>query len=137
MPILDIEAFIARWSAAGASERAHSQLFLSELCAMLEVPPPDTHPHAGYAFEDPVAEHHADGTTSQGRMDMYKRASFVLESKQFQEAQAAASQLELAAEAAGVISASRRPAAPVASPWVGRNWWRAASRAFGRPCPPQ
>ena len=97
--------------------------------------PIDTHPHAGYAFEYPVTEHHADGTTSIGRMDMYKRACFVLESKQFQEAQAAASQLEHAAAEAGVISALRRPAVPVASPWVGRHWRRAASRAFGRPCP--
>ena len=54
----------------------------------------------------------------------------------FQEAQAAASQLELAAEAAGVISASRRPAAPVASPWVGRNWWRAARRCGSTRCSP-
>ena len=36
----------------------------------VESPPPDTNPHAGYAFEYPVTEYHADGTTSQGRMDM-------------------------------------------------------------------
>jgi hypothetical protein len=76
---------------------------LLELCDLLEVPKPDNHPNAGYFFEYPVTEHHADGSTSTGRIDLFKRACFVLESKQFQEAKAEASQLELAAEQAGVI----------------------------------
>ncbi|MCC6822034.1 MAG: class I SAM-dependent DNA methyltransferase, partial [Verrucomicrobia subdivision 3 bacterium] len=104
MPKRDISGFIAHWSAASPSERANSQAFLLELCELLEVPAPDNHPHAGYFFEFPVIEHHADGTTSSGRIDLYKRACFVLESKQFQAAQAEASQLQLAAEEAGVIS---------------------------------
>ncbi len=104
MPKRDISGFIAHWSAASPSERANSQAFLLELCDLLEVPAPDNHPHAGYFFEYPVTEHHPDGTTSQGRMDLYKRACFVLESKQFQEAKAKASQLEIAAEEAGVIT---------------------------------
>jgi hypothetical protein len=112
MPKRDIPGFIAHWSAASPSERANSQAFLSELCDLLEVPAPDNHPHAGYFFEYPVTEHHADGTTSTGRIDLYKRACFVLESKQFQEAQAEASQLELAAEEAGVI-AKKKSSQPV------------------------
>ena len=112
MPRRDIPGFIAHWSAASASERANSQAFLLELCDLLEVPRPDNQPAAGYFFEYPVTEHHADGTTSQGRIDLCKRACFVLESKQFQEAQAAASQLQLAAEEAGVV-AKRKSSQPV------------------------
>jgi hypothetical protein len=48
-------------------------------------------------------EHHPDGSTTKGRIDLYKRQCFVLESKQFQAAKAVASQLELAAREAGVI----------------------------------
>lgn len=107
MPKRGIEDFIAHWSAASASERSNSQSFLRDLCDILDVPHPDNHPGNGYFFEYPVTEHHADGTTSQGRIDLYKRASFVLESKQFQEAKAEASQLELAAEEAGVITRKR------------------------------
>ena len=97
MPKRDIAGFIAHWSAASPSERANSQAFLIDLCDGLEVPAPDNHPNAGYFFEYPVTERHADGTPSNGRIDLYKRAGFVLESKQFQEAKAEASQLQLAA----------------------------------------
>lgn len=69
-------------------------LCLLELCDLLEVPPPDHHPDAGYFFEHPVTEHHLDGSTSTGRIDLYKRACFVLESKQLQEAQVVASELD-------------------------------------------
>ena len=37
----DIQHFIARWQASGAAERANYQLFLSELCDVLDVPRPD------------------------------------------------------------------------------------------------
>lgn len=103
MPQRDIPGFIAYWSKAPASERSNSQTFLGELCDLLEVPRPDNHP---------VTEHHLDGSISTGRIDLYKRACFVLESKQFQEAQAAASQLQLAAEAAGVV-AKKKSSQPV------------------------
>ncbi len=113
MPSRETEAFISRWSAASPSERANSQLFLAELCDALEVPRPDPKQHSGYAFEHPVTEHHLDGTTSQGRIDLYyKHACFVLESKQFQEARAEASQLQLAAEEAGVV-VKRKSSQPV------------------------
>jgi hypothetical protein len=118
MPKRDISGFIAHWSAASPSERANSQAFLLELCDLLEVPAPDNHPANGYFFEYPVTERHADGTTSTGRIDLYKRACFVLESKQFQEAKAEASQLELAAEQAGV-TATKKSSQPVR----GTNAW--------------
>jgi hypothetical protein len=104
MPKREVQDFISHWSAASASERANSQPFLLELCDLLDVPRPDPQPDKGYFFEFPVVEQHPDGTTSNGRIDLYRRAHFVLESKQFQEAKAKASQLEIAAEEAGVIS---------------------------------
>ena len=54
-------AFIARWAAASASERANSQPFLCELCNMLEVARPEPTRETGYAFEYDVTEHHPDG----------------------------------------------------------------------------
>jgi hypothetical protein len=104
MPKRAIEDFISHWSAASPSERANSQPFLLEICDLLDLPRPDPHPANGYFFEFPVLEHHADGTTTTGRIDLYRRTRFVLESKQFQEAKAAASQLELAAEEAGFFT---------------------------------
>lgn len=35
-----ITAFISKWSASKASERAHAQSFMRELCARLDVPEP-------------------------------------------------------------------------------------------------
>jgi len=118
MPSRDIEGFISHWSAASPSERANSQAFLLELCDLLAVPRPDNHPNAGYFFEFPVTEQHADGTTTGGRIDLYKRACFVLESKQFQAVKAEASQLELAAEEAGVIEVKK-----FSQPVRGTNAW--------------
>ena len=111
MPPRVIEDFLAHWSAASPSERANSQPFLLDLCDVLGVPRPDPHPDHGYFFEFPVTEHHPDGTSTQGRIDLYRRARFVLESKQFQAAQAAASRLELAAVEAGV-SARKKSSQP-------------------------
>src|ERR1041384_1115584 len=93
-------AFISRWSKASPSERANSQLFLSELCDLLAVAHPDPTRDIGYGFEYEVTQHHPDGTSTKGRIDLYKRGCFVLESKQFQAAKAKASQLELAAREA-------------------------------------
>ena len=104
MPKREVQDFIVHWAAASASERANSQPFLLGLCDLLGVPHPDPQPSNGYFFEFPIVEQHPDGTTSNGRIDLYKRSCFVLESKQFQEAKAAASQLELAAEEAGIVS---------------------------------
>jgi hypothetical protein len=81
-----IDAFIKRWQASAASERANYQLFLTELCAMLEVEPPQP---AGadetlnaYVFEKSVRFPNRDGSFSLGRIDLYKRGFFVLEAKQ-------------------------------------------------------
>ncbi|HZM03688.1 MAG TPA: DNA methyltransferase [Candidatus Saccharimonadales bacterium] len=107
------ENFIAHWSSASPSERANSQPFLLDLCDVLDLPHPDPHPGHGYFFEFPIVEHHADGTTSNGRIDLYKRNCFVLESKQFQDARPEQTNLELAAEKIGAVSKARKSAAPV------------------------
>ena len=80
------KAFIARWAAASASERANSQPFLCELCDMLGIARPEPTRETGYAFEYDETEHHPDGSITKGRIDLYKRQCFVPESKQFQAA---------------------------------------------------
>jgi len=38
---LDVKIFIDRWEKSGAAERANYQIFLSELCTLLNVAPPE------------------------------------------------------------------------------------------------
>ena len=81
-----IQDFIKRWTDSGAAERANYQLFLSELCDALEVPRPNPARREDkaddYVFERVVTFHNPDGTTSAGRIDLYKQGCFVLEAKQ-------------------------------------------------------
>jgi len=99
----DTTSFIARWSSSGAAERANYQLFLSELCDLLGVARPDpTKPDDSsnaYVFERNVTFHHPDGTTSTGRIDLYKRGCYVLEAKQGVEKREAAEALAAATKA--------------------------------------
>jgi hypothetical protein len=81
------ETFIERWSRAEASERANAQLFLSELCDLLEVPRPSNTHADGYTFEFPVKIPLGDGSLGDGRIDLYRRDAFVLEAKQYADAQ--------------------------------------------------
>ncbi len=81
-----VEAFIRRWQGReGGQERANYVSFLNELIALLGLPPPDpadaTHEHNDYVFERAVKKHKDEGN-SQGRIDLYKKNSFVLEAKQ-------------------------------------------------------
>ncbi len=108
-----IRAFIQHWSNASASERSNSQLFLIELCDILELPHPDPHLHSGYAFEFPVDQLQRDNTTTQGRIDLYKRGCFVLESKQFHAQQAEPTDLQLAAHDSGAILQEKKKSGPV------------------------
>ena len=77
-----LHAFIARWHASGAAERANYQLFLAELCAVLDVPRPTprrrSKPRTPTSSRRPSRCPH--GTT--GRIDLYRRGCFVLEAKQ-------------------------------------------------------
>src|SRR5690606_35903264 len=67
-------------------ERANYQLFLTELCDLLEVPRPDVtttdDTQNAYVFERAVRFDNRDGTHSTGRIDLYKRGCFVCETKQ-------------------------------------------------------
>jgi len=81
-----MEAFIARWQGQeGGQERANYALFLSELCDTLDLPRPDpaqaTHERNDYVFERVVTRHRDDGDAI-GRIDLYRKNSFVLEAKQ-------------------------------------------------------
>jgi len=81
-----LPTFMARWQQAGGTERANYQLFLTELCALLDLPLPepagdDTRDNA-YVFERRVIIKQPDGSENNGFIDLYKRGSFVLEAKQ-------------------------------------------------------
>jgi hypothetical protein len=87
------DEFISRWEKSAGAELANSQSFLKELCDLLDVPQPDvttaTKDENRYVFEKSVLFNNGDGTTSQGRVDLYKAGCFVLESKQGSERKAA------------------------------------------------
>jgi hypothetical protein len=82
-----VESFIARWTAReGGAERANYQMFLSELCDILEVPRPDP---AGserelndYVFERAVRPRDSEAITAPKRIDLYRKNAFILEAKQ-------------------------------------------------------
>lgn len=84
---MDIDSFISRWtSREGGAERANYQMFLSELCGVLEVPSPDPsgaeRERNDYVFERAVRPRDSDGGTAPKRIDLYKRNAFILEAKQ-------------------------------------------------------
>jgi len=85
-----LERFIARWvSNEGGAERANFPLFLTELCSLLDLPQPEpaaaTRHRNDYVFERAVTFHDEAGKSGHGRIDLYKRGSFVLEAKQSRE----------------------------------------------------
>ena len=113
MPKRDIEDFISHWKGATAPEQSVSQQFLMELCELLEVDRPGNQRQGGYTFEFHVSETQHDGSTKLGRIDLYKRASFILESKKFQEKIVEQTSLELAAEAIGAKAKGKKSGQPV------------------------
>jgi hypothetical protein len=81
-----VDAFVARWQGQeGGQERANYALFLTELCDTLDLPHPDPaglqRERNDYVFER-VVTHHRDDGDALGRIDLYRRNSFVLEAKQ-------------------------------------------------------
>jgi hypothetical protein len=83
-----VDAFIARWRDADGTELANAQTFTRELCELLALPLPEpsraeTQDNA-YVFERRVVFAHGDGSTSEGRIDCYRRGAFVLEAKRLQ-----------------------------------------------------
>ncbi len=85
--MLDVESFIQRWTAReGGAERANYQMFLSELCDVIDVARPEP---AGaeraandYVFERAVKRRQSDEIASSKRIDLYKKGCFILEAKQ-------------------------------------------------------
>ena len=84
-----ISEFITRWKKSGGSEQANSQMFLTELCDVLDLPPPDpakpVNEENTYSFERKVYVTRGDGTEELKHLDLYRKGCFVLESKQGQD----------------------------------------------------
>jgi very-short-patch-repair endonuclease len=81
MMTMGTDAFISKWQGIAASELSTSQSFLIDLCALLGVDAPHATAAQDYMFERPITFSHGDGSTSAGRIDLYRRGAFVLESK--------------------------------------------------------
>ncbi len=84
---MTVDEFIQRWRKnEGGAERANFPLFLTELCAVLDLPQPDpadaTHENNDYVFERAVTFRDETGKSGHGRIDLYRRGCFVLEAKQ-------------------------------------------------------
>jgi hypothetical protein len=79
------QAFIAKWHGKDGSERANYQIFITELCELLEVPKPDpAHQDSAenaYTFERHVKMKQGDGSEADRYLDCYRRGAFVLEAK--------------------------------------------------------
>ena len=80
------QRFISKWQGISASELSTSQSFLIDLCALLGVEVPHATAAQDYMFERPITFRHGDGSTSAGRIDLYRRGAFVLESKKLKAA---------------------------------------------------
>jgi hypothetical protein len=82
---MNVNELVSRWADSGDAERANKDSFLNELCDVLGVERP--HPKTGdaerdvYVFEKDVTQTRA-GSTSIGRVDLYKDGCFLLEAKQ-------------------------------------------------------
>jgi hypothetical protein len=80
------DSFISRWENSGAAERANYQMFLSELCALLDVTRPDpTSPDPDknlFVFDRAIPRVNPDGSSVTNYIDLYKARHFVLETKQ-------------------------------------------------------
>jgi len=80
------DAFIEKWRGVKASELSTSQSFLIDLCHLLGAETPHPTADQDYMFERPITFAHGDGSSSAGRIDLYRRGAFVLESKKLKQA---------------------------------------------------
>ena len=78
--------FENRWLKSGGAERANYGLFLQDFCDLLGVPRPDpttdNPAQDAYVLERAVLFDDGGGKQTTGRIDLYKRGCFVLETKQ-------------------------------------------------------
>lgn len=79
------DAFVSKWQGVTASELSTSQSFLIELSQLLGVDAPHATAEQDYMFERPITFAHGDGSSSAGRIDLYRRGAFVLESKKLRQ----------------------------------------------------
>jgi hypothetical protein len=81
-----IAEFIEVWEKSGGAERSNYVLFLTQLCGILGVPAPQPKSpdpaQDAYVLERDVFIKQPDGSTKNGRIDLYKRFHFVCETKQ-------------------------------------------------------
>lgn len=81
-----VERFIARWERAEAHERANYQMFLTELCDLLDAPHPDpsgaNNASNAYVFDRAITRVKPDASSTTVYADLYKRGCFILETKQ-------------------------------------------------------
>ena len=77
--------FETRWKTSGGAELSNYGLFIQDLCDLLGVPRPDPKTdnpaHDAYVLERAV-QFNDGGKKSTGRIDLYKRGCFILETKQ-------------------------------------------------------
>jgi SAM-dependent methyltransferase len=82
----NVDQFIDRWAVSGGSEQANYQLFLAELCDLLDVPRPEPatpdNQENGYVFERSLRFTDGEGSQTTNYIDLYKRDCFVCETKQ-------------------------------------------------------
>ncbi|WP_263820813.1 class I SAM-dependent DNA methyltransferase [Salinibacter sp.] len=121
---MTVDAFIERYQETEASERGAAQMFLGDLCAVLDVPRPDP-PRAEtrknqYVFERRV-DYPDQADRERGFIDLYKRGCFVLEAKQGSDAPS-----ETEGERLGVEEPTRRYGTARRDR---REWERAMQRA--------
>jgi hypothetical protein len=123
-----IEAFIERWTASSAAERANFQPFAIGLSDVLGVEPPEAATgdpaRDRYRFEYPVKFANPDGSSSTGRIDLYKRDAFVMEAKQGSD-----QQLEEQLALFGGLDSQARKGTAVRGT---KNWTAAMQRARGQ-----
>ena len=81
-----LQKLVADVHASGGSEMPNYQLFVERLTGALGLPQPEFAREQtrfnDYVFERNVTFRHPNGTSSTGRIDCYKRDSFILEAKQ-------------------------------------------------------
>ena len=136
-----IKDFIKRWDPSGGAELANYQMFLSELCDLLEVPRPDpTVPEDEknhYVFEKSVPKYDAQGRVqSSGRIDLYKQGCFVLETKQGVEKEMGDTFLKLSTKRKtghGVRGSGLWSTSMIAAKAQAENYTRGLPASQGRP----
>jgi hypothetical protein len=86
LPVTYAEFETRRWPESGGAERANYAPFIHDLCALLGVPQPDPKTadptQDAYVLERDVLFNNGASKPTTGRIDLYKRDCFVLETKQ-------------------------------------------------------